>query len=465
MEKNIEKITLSVQVSKTQERQFIRIPFEVPADTEAIEFVYTHKGERAKTKNTGADKNVIDFALLDQDGVEVGGVGSIYKKIFISENYSAGYKITGLPRTSLGYKRRATKPGTWTILLGAYQVKKEGVEVEYEITFYKKHYRWFAGDLHMHSANSDGNWSLTKIVEHAKKKELDFIAVTDHNNTNEDIGAYSAENMTVIPALEFTHYDGHMNLYGIAKPYNSPYAINNFDEFLATINKEVEASGAIKSINHPACAMCPWLFPFDLDFALMEVWNGPMRSDNVNNVKLWDKFLTEGRKIYGIGGSDFHKLYGPFDLMGMPITRVYAFANTKDDILKAVTEGKCSISNSKKSTHLTITSNLCEMGETATLTPNTTVTIKADRLKRGHTVALISQGNDIFTHTAKKTTNNFSIDVPITQQGYVRAEVRYPLRFYHKAIQNLLLVIMNPKGLGVKVDYFINALTNPIFFE
>jgi hypothetical protein len=441
------------------------VPFEVPADVEAIEFVYTHKGERANTKNTGAQKNVIDFALLDQDGVEVGGVGSIYKKIFISENYSAGYKIIGIPRVSLGYKRRITKEGTWTILLGAYQVRDEGVEVNYEITFYKKHYRWFTGDLHMHSANSDGNYALPRILKIAKKKSLEFIAVTDHNNTNEDIGAYSAQGMTVIPSLEFSHYDGHMNLYGVAKPYDSPYAINSWEEFLATINKEVDASGALKSINHPDCAMCPWLFPMDFDFQLLEVWNGPMRSDNVNNVAKWDKLLSEGRKIFGIGGSDFHKLYGPLNLMGMPVTRVYAFANTKDDILKAMSEGKCTISNNAKSTFLTIESGDKGMGETVVLTDDTSIIIKADKLKKGHTVALVSQGADIFTYTAERNMTDFAIEVPVKSKGYVRAEVRYPLKFYHRAIQNLLLRIMNPKGLGVKVEYFIWALTNPIFFE
>ena len=40
------------------------------------------------------------------------------------------------------------------------------------------------GDFHVHSTSSDGNLSPTEIVKYAKKRKVDIIALTDHNNVN-----------------------------------------------------------------------------------------------------------------------------------------------------------------------------------------------------------------------------------------------------------------------------------------
>ena len=67
-------------------------------------------------------------------------------------------------------------------------------------------------DLHMHSAYSDGTLPIKKLMDYAKSKRLDIIAITDHDSTEgvEEAIAYGKEiNIRVIPALELsTEFEG-----------------------------------------------------------------------------------------------------------------------------------------------------------------------------------------------------------------------------------------------------------------
>lgn len=63
------------------------------------------------------------------------------------------------------------------------------------------------GDFHVHSTSSDGNLSPTEIVKYAKKRKVDIIALTDHNNVNgidEAISEGKKSNVVVIPGVELS---------------------------------------------------------------------------------------------------------------------------------------------------------------------------------------------------------------------------------------------------------------------
>ena len=40
------------------------------------------------------------------------------------------------------------------------------------------------GDFHMHTTNSDGEYTPTEVVIMGKEKGLDIMAITDHNTMN-----------------------------------------------------------------------------------------------------------------------------------------------------------------------------------------------------------------------------------------------------------------------------------------
>lgn len=63
------------------------------------------------------------------------------------------------------------------------------------------------GDFHIHSTSSDGNCTPAQIVNIAKKKHVDIIALTDHNTTlgiDEAIKEGNKINIKVIPGVELS---------------------------------------------------------------------------------------------------------------------------------------------------------------------------------------------------------------------------------------------------------------------
>ena len=77
-------------------------------------------------------------------------------------------------------------------------------------------------DLHMHSVYSDGTLTIKKLLDYAKSKRLDIIAITDHDSTEgvEEAMRYGEEiNIKVIPAMELStvHNDESVHVLGYFK--------------------------------------------------------------------------------------------------------------------------------------------------------------------------------------------------------------------------------------------------------
>ena len=63
------------------------------------------------------------------------------------------------------------------------------------------------GDFHIHSTCSDGGLTPSEIVKLAKRKEVDIISITDHNNTDgidEAIEEGKSQGIRVIPGVELS---------------------------------------------------------------------------------------------------------------------------------------------------------------------------------------------------------------------------------------------------------------------
>ena len=63
------------------------------------------------------------------------------------------------------------------------------------------------GDFHIHSTFSDGGLTPSEIVKLAKRKEVDIISITDHNNTDgidEAIEEGKSQGIRVIPGVELS---------------------------------------------------------------------------------------------------------------------------------------------------------------------------------------------------------------------------------------------------------------------
>ncbi len=318
----------------------------MPADTESLSLAYRydrhHEGAAGKDGFIARQEvNIIDLGLIAPDGTQVGASGSDKTKIQVSETYATP-----------GYRTCRLVPGEWHILLGAYKVAPTGVTVRYELTFTPKHVRLFKGDLHLHTLASDGVLSIEELAQHALRHGLDFLAITDHNQMVSADSLPRLPGLTLIPGIEWTHFEGHATFLGVDKPYDGPFFANSPQEVrtrfesarthLDSVRARFEsarARGALIAICHPFDELCPFQFDVNsLPFDCLEIWNGPMRESNLRAVGLWHSLLMAGRKIPICGGSDYHRSQ-LFLFPGGPTTCVHAMSASPADILAALRQG------------------------------------------------------------------------------------------------------------------------------
>jgi hypothetical protein len=388
----VNTIKKEIFIEHEREGTYFTLPFSMPAETESITLTYRYTShiEEEQKIDTGRfvakpQASIIDLGLIAPDGRQVGASGSNKTEIYISETYATP-----------GYKACALVPGEWQIIIGAYKIAAAGVEVTYEITFTKKSRRLFKGDLHIHTCASDGIFTAEELMERAQKLGLDFIAITDHNQMISADELPKVRGFNVIQGMEYTHFLGHSNFLGVDKPYEVPFIANTFDEVSARFHSADER-GALIVINHPFQEPCEFKFDMmELPFHCLEIWNGPMRESNLKAIGLWQRLLTEGKRIPISGGSDFHRDDVPFTFMGGPTTCVYATSNSSRDILTALREGHAFISYAPKGPTIQITAGDAIMGDQIEWAKEKEFQIDADNLVKGDILQII-------TATEKKT--------------------------------------------------------------
>ena len=111
----MEKRALKHHIPKEKEGTYYRLPLKVPAGMEEMTIRYSY--------DRGGN-NCVDLGLCDEKGDFLGWSGSARQEIQIGPYFSTpGYRLTEL------------REGTWYILVGAYHIPEEGLEVRYEITY------------------------------------------------------------------------------------------------------------------------------------------------------------------------------------------------------------------------------------------------------------------------------------------------------------------------------------------
>lgn len=345
-------LTLSGALTSAAHQTYVGIPFKVPPGTErlTVEFEYTGK----------AQKSVIDLGLRDPEGFRGWSGGN--KSSFTLAKTDATPSYLAGPLT----------PGTWTLILGAPNIRK-GARAEYLARIWldragappdfspvvqAQGERWWRGDLHVHTAHSDGSClsrkgaripcPVFKTLEAAAARGLDFVAVTDHNTTSHfdalrELAPYF-DDLLVVAGREITTFHGHANVFGPT----------DFIDFqlprMADIQAQARKAGGLFSINHPGlpsgefCMGCGWTAP-DMDYAAVEaieVINGGFAEGPLSGLAFWEARLDEGRRITAVGGSDNHEAgLDPVKApaVGVPTTVVRAPERSQSAILEAIRRG------------------------------------------------------------------------------------------------------------------------------
>ncbi|WP_150266143.1 CehA/McbA family metallohydrolase [Paenibacillus tepidiphilus] len=301
---------------------YLEVKFPVPERTERIEVSYT-----VQTQDKG--QSVIDLGVRDEARMRGWSGGA-----------RTGFAI-GLHRATPGYIAGAIAPGEWAVVLGTHRVAPEGCTVQIDVRLQIAKPRWLCGDLHLHTEHSDGVFTVEETIQLARRAGLDFIALTDHNAVSQNESSGWRDGLLLIPGMELTTGRGHCNLYGVADPLRDFRAVtaDQLKERLA----EARAAGAYISLNHPHDAACGWHWGFDVDHDWVEIWNGSWSGANARTLAWWQDQLTAGRRITAIAGSDTHRPH-PYVRHGWPTAWVFAEGNSAEQILKAVDQGRVTLS-------------------------------------------------------------------------------------------------------------------------
>lgn len=357
-------------LSGKDQHTYREVPFDVPPGTTRITIDVDYTGRQEKT--------TIDLGLLGptgftgQDGFR-GWSGGSKRRFTVSATDATASFLPG-----------AIEPGKWRLLLGIPNIRPastaaftaqvwlskndEGFGPEHGLSAaLNPQAGWYRGDLHMHTAHSDGgcpNAAGTKkvpcplflTVASAAKRGLDFIAISEHNTMSQvsemrELQPYF-DTMLMIPAREITTFEGHANLFGVSQPLDFRVGSATVPDWNALLADVAKAHGVI-SVNHPrrpndeTCMGCGFTPHDTVDmhgFQAIEAINGGDAERPDSGIPFWETQLDAGLRITAIGGSDSHDgSDAPRDAfagrIGSPTTVVHARELSMEGILDGIRAG------------------------------------------------------------------------------------------------------------------------------
>lgn len=330
------EVVLQGELTGKDPQSWRLVPFDVPAGVTRItvEFDYTGREERT----------VIDLGLLGPDGFRgqdgFRGWSGGNKRVFTISASDA----------TPSYLAGPIRPGQWSLLLGIPNIRAQ-TRAEFSAAIHfdreadttapalaierplRDGPHWFRGDLHMHTAHSDGSCisqngkrvpcPLFLTARTAAERGLDFIAITDHNTVSHadairELQPYF-DNLLLIAGREVTTHTGHANFLGSLAPIDFRVGDPLVPDWNALL-KQLAQYGGVTSINHPVrpsgedCMGCGWTPRPDVDYSLLqavEVVNGLDADTPFSGVPFWQELLNRGYRLTAIGGSDNHDALRP----------------------------------------------------------------------------------------------------------------------------------------------------------
>ncbi|MGH9370123.1 MAG: CehA/McbA family metallohydrolase [Vicinamibacterales bacterium] len=188
--------------------------------------------------------------------------------------------------------------------------------------------RWFKGNTHTHTVNSDGDSTPDEVVRWYREHGYQFLVLTDHNYlTNVDgLNAVhgASDKFLVIQGEEVTSTAAtkpvHVNGLAIEALVPPPKA-STVGEALQQSVDGIRAVKGVPHVNHPNFR---WALTAD-DLrqlertTLFEIFNGHPQVNNEGGggvpglEEVWDRLLSSGRLMYGIAVDDAHHFKRPGD--------------------------------------------------------------------------------------------------------------------------------------------------------
>ena len=286
--------------------------------------------------------------------------------------------------------------------------------------------KWFKGNTHTHSLNSDGDSTPEDVVRWYREQRYHFLFFTDHNTVTpvDGLNAIFAapDRFLVIRGEEISDSADkkpvHLNMLG-GEGLVAPQGGATPAEALRRNVAAIKAAQGVISINHPNFGWA--LSAADLlegrGAELLEICNAHYQVNNEGGggqpgaEALWDSMLSAGITIFGVASDDVHELKRPWVKTsarpGLGWIVVRAPRLTADAILSAIARGDFYASTGVELTDIQATPQ------------RLAVTIKEQSYAR-YRVQFIGKGGRVL---AEVSSSPYQYDI-VGHEGYVRARVR-----------------------------------------
>ena len=200
---------------------------------------------------------------------------------------------------------------------------------------YQDNGRWLRGNLHAHTTNSDGVFSLAELVRRYEECGYDFLVITDHDKIT-PLNDVSTP-LILLSGCEVTAGGGHIVAIGVTAPIE-PHQPRQ------TVIDAINAQGGIAVLAHPNWGerFCHWrqeeLVTLQ-GYAGIEVFNGNILRDSGSPLASdrWDMLLSGGRLCWGYGTDDTHN---ELDIAN-GWTMVQVDELTPHALVQALRDGRC----------------------------------------------------------------------------------------------------------------------------
>ena len=186
--------------------------------------------------------------------------------------------------------------------------------------------RWYKGNTHTHTLNSDGDSTPDDVVRWYREHGYQFLVLTDHNFLTSVDGLNAlhgaGERFLVVKGEEvtdkFADFSLHINGLDVAREVAPQGGTSVVDVLQRNVNA-IRKEGGVPHINHPNFR---WSITTDelrqiQNNKLFEIYNGHPEVNNVGGggvpglEEVWDAILTKGILLYGIAVDDAHVFKQP----------------------------------------------------------------------------------------------------------------------------------------------------------
>ncbi len=286
-------------------------------------------------------------------------------------------------------------------------------------------WRWFKGNTHTHTLNSDGDSTPEDVVRWYREQRYHFLVLTDHNFVTPVDGlnatAGATDRFLVIRGEEVTDSAAdkpvHLNLLGgdgTVKPQGGATPAEALRRDVAAMTP----AGGLVQINHPNFG---WAFTLDdlkagVGAHLIEIFNGHPQVNNGGGggrpsvETMWDGLLSDGLTLFGVASDDMHELKRPWVKAsarpGQGWVMVRAARLTTDAILAGLSKGDFYASTG------------VELSDVKAGPSSLTIIVKEQTFAK-YTIGFIGRSGRVLREaTSSPATYDF-----VGGEGYVRAKI------------------------------------------